>query len=60
MTTPVRNCLKDIGLEIKDDDNHYKLVYYNDRRYSTILAKTPSDQAHGGKNAAATIIKNML
>lgn len=60
MTKPVRSQLKDLGFEIKDEGKHYKLVYYGDGRYWTTLDKTPSDSAHGGRNAALQIIKDML
>ena len=60
MTGPVRSTLKDLGFEITEDGKHYKLVYYGDSRYWTTLDKTPSDKAHGGKNAAQTIIRDMF
>ncbi len=60
MTKPLRQELTDFGFEITEDGKHYKLVYHGDGRYSTALPKTPSDEAHGGKNAAAEIVGKML
>ena len=60
MTANVSAYLKEIGMKIKEDGPHYKLVYFGDGRYWTIIAKTPSDKAHGGKNTAARIIRDML
>lgn len=51
--------LKNIGFEIKDDGKHYRLTYYGDDRYKTTIAKTGSDWREG-KNIAATILKNMM
>ena len=59
----LKNSLKQeliaFGFEIKEDGKHYKLTYFGDERYSTILAKTPSDH-RGGKNDATDISRNML
>ena len=60
MTGTVRSALKELGFTIKEEGKHYKLVYYNDGRYWITLAKSPSDKAHGGKNAAMKIIKKVL
>ena len=60
MTKPLRSYLKSIGFKITEEGKHYKLTYYGDGRYWTTVDKTPSDKAHGGKNAALTIIRNML
>ena len=60
MTAPVRSALKDLGFDVKEDGKHYKLIYYGDGRYWTTLDKTPSDKAHGGKNAALNIIRDMF
>lgn len=55
----VKQELISFGFEIKEDGKHYKLIYYGDERYSTILAKTPSDHREG-KNGATDICRNML
>lgn len=59
----LKNSLKQeliaFGFEIKEDGRHYKLTYYGDERYSTILAKTPSDHREG-KNQSSDICKSML
>lgn len=59
----LKNSLKQeliaLGFEIKEDGKHYKLTYFGDERYSTILAKTPSDHREG-KNGATEICRNML
>lgn len=59
----LKNSLKQeliaFGFEIKEDGKHYKLTYYGDERYSTILARTPSDHREG-KNQATDICRNML
>lgn len=60
MTKPLRQELMDFGFEITEDGKHYKLVYHGDGRYSTALPKIPSDEVHGGKNAAAEIVGKML
>ena len=59
ITKPLRQELSDFGFEITEDGKHYKLLYFGDGRYSTALAKTPSDFREG-KNAAAEIIGKML
>ena len=60
MTAPIRSYLKEIGFTITEEGKHYKLVYFGDGRYWTTIDKTPSDKAHGGMNAAKTIIRDML
>lgn len=55
----LRQELMDMGFEITEDGKHYKLIYFGDGRYSTALAKTPSDHREG-KNAAAEIIGKMM
>ena len=60
MTKPVKNGLKGLGFTITEEGKHYKLVYYGDGRYWSTMDKTPSDKAHGGKNGAMAIIKDMF
>ena len=55
----MRQELAAIGLELKEEGKHYKIVYYGDDRYWTTISKTPSD-ARSGRNIAHTIIKTML
>ena len=59
MSKPLRSYLQSIGFKITEEGKHYKLTYYGDGRYRTTLDKTPSD-IRGGKNAALTIIRDML
>ena len=47
------------GFEIKEEGKHYKLTYFGDERYITVLAKTPSDH-RAGKNNSTDICRNML
>lgn len=58
MTGSIRSGLKDLGLDIREG-NHYILTYYGDDRYSTCLAKTPSD-SRGNKNEISEIITEMF
>lgn len=51
--------LKDIGFEIISDNNHCKIQFAQDERYTFTFAKTPSD-ARAGKNNASTICRNLL
>ena len=59
MTSSMRQELTDIGFQISGDAKHYKLIYYGDPRYQTVLAKTPSDH-RSGKNNAMEIIRSMF
>ena len=59
MTAPIRQELMDLGFEITDDGKHYKLTYYGDGRYQTIVAKSPSD-VRSGKNNTRQIVKGMF
>ena len=56
MTSPMRQELKQLGFTITEDGKHYKLTYYNDGRYWSAIAKTPSDW-RGGKNDAMRLIR---
>lgn len=56
MTGRLRQTFTDMGFEVTDDGKHYKLIYYGDGRYQTVLGKTPSD-VRSGKNSAREIIK---
>lgn len=56
----MKSTLKDLGLYLESDKNHYKFSYYGDSRYAVVFAKTPSDKAREGKNNAQVIIKRML
>ena len=58
-TAPIRQELADLGFEITEEGKHYKLTYYNDSRYWTTVAKTPSDN-RAGDNDALTISGNMF
>lgn len=59
VTDSIKQLLKEIGFEISEDGKHYKLKYYGDDRYTTIMAKTPSD-SRTGQNTASDIIRLFL
>lgn len=52
MEKPIRQFLEELGFEITGDGKHYKLKYFGDERYTSILPKTSSD-ARAGNNAAS-------
>lgn len=51
--------LMNLGFTITDDGKHYKLYYYDDKRYQFTLAKTPSDN-RSGNNIIAVICRAIL
>lgn len=51
--------LKKLGFVVSEDGTHYKLTYYNDNRYTIVMAKTPSD-SRAGKNNVSEINKKVL
>ena len=55
MTPKLRQALEDMGFVITEDGKHLKLTYFNDDRYVTVYAKTPSDHRSGKNNASKTI-----
>lgn len=59
MDKPTRQKLINLGFSISEEGKHCKLVFYNDGRYTSTLAKTPSD-VRGGKNSISEIINKML
>ena len=59
MNNSLKQELIAFGFDIKEDGKHYKLTYFGDERYITILAKTPSDH-RAGKNNSTDICRNML
>ena len=59
MSGPMRQQLKNLGLEISEDGKHYKLTYYGDNRYKSTMAKTGSDHREGS-NIANAILKIMM
>ena len=46
--------LQQLGFTITEDGKHYKLTYFNDKRYIIHMAKTPSD-GRAGKNIVSDI-----
>lgn len=48
-----------MGFTISEEGKHYKLIYRNDPRFCTVIAKTGSDHREG-MNIAAKIIREML
>lgn len=59
MSAKLRKQLEKFGFTITSDGKHYKLTYFSDSRYMTMLSKTGSD-VREGRNAFAEIKKTML
>lgn len=59
MNAVTKSSLEKIGFDISDDGKHFKLVFFGDSRYTTSLAKTPSDRRNG-KNSASDMIKQFI
>lgn len=59
MPSSMKQSLQKFGFCISADGKHYKLSYYNDSRYTFIMAKSGSD-GRGGSNLASEIIKDIL
>ena len=57
LNAKTRQELMDLGFEITEEGKHYKLTYYGDGRYTTVYAKTPSDNRAGKNNSSTTIKK---
>lgn len=55
MTKTMKGQLKNIGFTIKEDGQHYKIIF-GDPRYMFTVSKTPSDY-RGKKNLTGTICK---
>lgn len=51
--------LKELGFTVIAANDHYKLVYNDDARYTFTMAKTPSDN-HAGANNASVINTNVF
>lgn len=58
MSKSLKQDLRELGFKI-DAGKHYKLIYFNDGRYTTTLAKTGSDRREGD-NISSIIAKMML
>lgn len=58
MSSAMRQTLQKLGFEISEDGSHYKLTYFGDPRYKTVIAKTGSDHREG-KNISSVISKMM-
>lgn len=59
MDAKLRQELIQLGFKITEDGKHYKLTYYGDERYQTVVGKTPSD-VRAGKNNASIIANTMF
>lgn len=59
MSSVLRQQLINMGFTISEEGKHYKLIYRNDPRFCTVIAKTGSDHREG-MNIAAKIIREML
>ena len=51
--------LKELGFTVIAANDHYKLIYNDDARYTFTMAKTPSDN-HAGANNASVINTNVF
>ena len=51
--------LEELGFIMTKNSRHYKLVYYGDKRYQTVIGKTPSDR-RAGINNDMEIIRSTL
>lgn len=58
VTPRMKKDLEDLGFTLTEDGKHYKMTY-GDGRYTTSLAKTPSDSRSGG-NMASDISNQMF
>lgn len=54
LTGKLKQELQQLGFTITEDGKHYKLTYFNDKRYIIHMAKTPSD-GRAGKNIVSDI-----
>jgi NADH dehydrogenase/NADH:ubiquinone oxidoreductase subunit G len=59
MDAKTKRTLESMGFSISEDGKHYKLVFYDDDRYTFTLAKSGSDH-RGGLNAASDIAKRLF
>ncbi len=59
LTGTMRQELTDLGFVITEEGKHYKIRYCGDGRYTSAVAKTPSD-VRSGINCAAEINKRMM
>lgn len=59
MDRVTRTGLEAMGFSISEEGKHYKLLYYDDDRYTFTLAKSGSDH-RGGLNAASDIGKRLF
>ncbi len=59
MSSAMRQELEAMGMVITQDGSHYKLKYYGDERYVSVIAKSGSDHREG-ENTSHQIIRDML
>ena len=59
LTGTMRQELMNLGFTITEEGKHYKIKYRDDGRYTSAVAKTPSDN-RSGINCAAEINKRMM
>jgi len=59
MDSALKGKLEDFGFTISADRKHYKLLYFDDPRYLSVMSKTASDN-RSGMNLATNIVANML
>ncbi len=55
----MRKELNEMGFEIDEDGNHYKLTITADPKYIVVFPKTPSDH-RSGKNTASDVIRTLF
>lgn len=59
LSTSLKHDLEEFGFSVASEGKHYKLTYFQDPRYTIIMAKSCSD-TRAGNNLAAEIIRKML
>ena len=59
MTGSMKKDLEELGITVTGDGKHYKLAYYGDPRYVSVISKTGSDRREGA-NVAAVINATMM
>lgn len=59
VTPRMKKDLEKLGFSLTEEGKHYKMTYGNGR-YTTSLAKTPSDGRHSGGNIASDIANQMF
>ena len=59
LSASLKHDLEELGFSVVSEGKHYKLTYFQDPRYTIVMAKSCSD-ARAGNNLASEIIRKML